>query len=118
VVPASVRVGGLRGLDNPLINVSGTVVFATMTSHAGRAGAEAAVVEFSAATGRPLGTVTPLTDESGMGTWCGALWVDPSGSHALAACGAQGEISGVQFTREDLHFPAPNFSAGPNFFAW
>ncbi len=32
--------------------------------------------------------------------------------------GAMGEISRVQFTREGLHFPAPNFSAGPNFSAW
>jgi hypothetical protein len=116
VVPASVRVGGLRGLDDPLINVDGTVVFATMTSHADAARVEAAVVEFSAATGRPLGTVTPLTNEAGTRTWCGALWVNPSGSHALATCGPSwGEISGVQFTREN---PRLNFSTDPSLVAW
>jgi hypothetical protein len=112
-----VRVGTLRTLDYPLIAAGGTVVFATMTSHAG-GNAQAAVVAFSAATGRPLGVVTPLADESGFGTWCGALWADPSGSQALAACAAQGEVSGTRFTRLNLHFPAPNLSAGNDFFAW
>ena len=72
-------------------------------------------MEFSAATGRPLGVVTPLADESGHGAWCGALWVNPSGSRALAACRVQGEISNGHFTREDLHIPVPN---GRNLFAW
>jgi hypothetical protein len=112
----------LKGLSYPLIDSAGTVVFATMVAHPG-AGAQAAVVAFSAATGRPLGLVTPLADESGMGTWCGALWADPSGSHALAACAVQvethqSELSGTGFTRVNLHFPAPNFGAGPDFFAW
>jgi len=83
-----------------------------MTAHAGSAKARAAVVEFSAATGRPLGVVTPLADESGMGSWCGALWVNPSGSRALAACGVQGEVSNTRFTPANLHFPAHNFSSG------
>ncbi len=118
LIPASVRVGGLAGLAYPLINSAGTIVFATMGTHAGSSSAQAAVVEFSAATGRPLGIVTPLVGESGMGTWCGALWVNPSGSHALAACGVQGEISQGRFTPEYLHFPTGNFSHGSNYFAW
>jgi hypothetical protein len=117
LIPASVRVGGLTGLAYPLINSAGTVVFATMGTHA-RGNPRAAVVEFSATTGRPLGIVTPLVGESGMGTWCGALWVNPSGSHALAACGVQGQISQGRFTPEDLHFPPGNFSHGSNYFAW
>jgi Protein of unknown function (DUF4232) len=117
LIPASVRVGGLTGLAYPLINSAGTVVFATMVTHA-HGNPRAAVVEFSATTGRPLGIVTPLVGESGMGTWCGALWVNPSGSRALAACRVQGEISQGRFTPEDLHFPPGNFSHGTNYFAW
>jgi hypothetical protein len=117
VIPASVQVGALRTLNYPLIAADGAVVFVTMTSHAG-GNAQAAVVAFSAATGQPLGVVTPLAGESGFGTWCGALWADASGSQALAACEAQGEITGTQFTQRNLHFPAPNLSAGNNFFAW
>ena len=86
-------------------------------SHTG-GNAQAAVVAFNAATGRLVGVVTPLAGESGFGTWCGALWADPSGGHALAACGVQGAVSGTQFTKLSLHFPAPNLSAGNNFFAW
>jgi hypothetical protein len=117
LIPASVRVGPLRTLNYPLIAPGGTVVFATMTSHTG-GNAQAAVVAFNAATGRLVGVVTPLAGESGFGTWCGALWADPSGGHALAACGVQGAVSGTQFTKLSLHFPAPNLSAGNNFFAW
>ena len=118
LIPASVRVGTLRTLNYPLIAPGGTVVFATMISDAGGGNAQAAVVAFSAATGRPLGVVTPLANESGFGTWCGALWADPSGSKALAACGVQGQVSSTRFTKLNLHFPAPNLSAGNNFFAW
>jgi hypothetical protein len=117
VIPASVRVGALRTLNYPLIAAGGSVVFVTMTSHLG-VNAQAAVVAFSTVTGHPLGVVTPLAGESGFGTWCGALWADPVGSHALAVCGAQGEITGTHFTQRNLHFPALNFSAGSNFFAW
>ena len=117
LIPASVRVGGLTGLAYPLINSAGTVVFATMVTHA-HGNPRAAVVEFSATTGRPLGIVTPLAGESGMGTWCGALWVNPSGSRALAACGVQGQISQGRFTPQYLHFPTGNFSHGSNYFAW
>lgn len=117
VIPASVRVGTLRTLNYPLIAADGAVVFVTMTSHVG-GNAQAAVVAFSATTGHPLGVVTPLAGESGFGTLCGALWADASGAHALAACGAQGEITGTRFTRRNLHFPVPNFSGGYNSFAW
>ena len=117
LIRASARAGTLRTLNYPVITAAGTVVFVTMTSHPG-GNAQAAVVAFSATTGRPLGVVTPQADESGFGTWCGALWADPSGSRALAACGAQGETAGTHFTRQNLHFPAPNFGAGSNLFAW
>lgn len=117
VVPASARVGALRTINNPLISADGNAVFVTMTSHAG-GNAQAAVVKFSTATGRPLAVVTPLADESGMGTWCGALWSDPSGARALAACGVQGRVDQAHFTPQNLHFPVPNLSAGGNFFAW
>lgn len=117
VIPASARAGTLRTLNYPLIAAGGTVVFVTMTSQVG-GNAQAAVVAFSTATGQPLGVVTPLAGESGFGTWCGALWTDPSGSHALAACEAQGEIVGTHFTQRNLHFPALNFSSGHNYFAW
>jgi len=119
VIPASARVGALRmTFSSPLIAPGGTVVFVTMVSHPG-VNAQAAVVEFSADTGRPLGVVTPLTGESGMGTWCGALWADPSGRRALAACGMIAvEVNGTRFTPQTVHFATRNFSAGPNFFAW
>jgi len=117
VIPATVRVGTLTTLNYPLVTPAGTVVFATMTSHAG-GNPQAAVVAFSATTGRPLGVVTPLVDESGFGTWCGALWANASGSRALAACGVQGMVSGTHFSTKNLHFPAPNFGVGSNFFAW
>ncbi len=42
----------------------------------------------------------------------------PSGSRALAACGAQGETAGTDSTRQNLHFPAPSFGSGSNLFAW
>lgn len=117
LIPASARVGALRTLNYPLITAAGTFVFATMTSHEG-GNAQAAVVAFSAATGRPLDVVTPLAGESGFGTWCGALWANASGSAALSACGVQGMVNGAHFGAENLHFPAPNLSVGSNFFAW
>jgi hypothetical protein len=119
VIPASARVGALRmSFGSPLIAPGGTVVFVTMVSDAGGGNPQAAVVEFSATTGRPLGVVTPLAGESGFGTWCGALWADPSGKRALAVCGIGVQITGTRFARENLHFAVPNFSAGHNFFAW
>jgi hypothetical protein len=114
LIPATVRVAGLTTFDHAIISSGGTVVFATMTSRA-HGNPQSAVVEFSATTGRPVGVVTPLANESGMGGWCGVLWANPSGSHAMAACAAEGEISNGHFTREDLHIPVPN---GRNLFAW
>jgi hypothetical protein len=117
LIPASVRFGALRGISYPLIAADGNVVYGTMTSHAA-GGAGAAVVEFSGTTGAPLRAVTPTTDESGFGTWCGALWADPAGTRMLAACGTQGESGPGGFAPVNLHFPAPNFSAGTGFFGW
>ncbi len=117
LIPASVRFGSLSGIAYPLASADGTAVFATMTSHAG-GNAKAAVVQFSGTTGRPLRLIAPPVGESGFGTWCGALWSDPSGSAALAACRVQGEELDGSFKAVNLHFPAPNLSAGPDFFAW
>jgi hypothetical protein len=72
----------------------------------------------AAVLGRPLGVVTPASGESGHGAWCGALWANPSGSQALAACGTQGKIIDGRFTPGNLHFPALGLSAGQNFFGW
>jgi hypothetical protein len=119
LIPGSVRFGALKGIISPLISAGGNVVFATMTSQS-KASPLAAVVEFDAATGQPLRVVAE-TGEPGMGTWCGALWADPSGRRALAACRTQGEMNSGGFTPLDLHFPAPNWSGGgPGFdwFAW
>lgn len=117
LIPSSVRFAGLHGLLNPLISSDGTTVFVTMTSRAG-ANPQAAVVKFAASTGQPEAVLTPRAGESGIGTWCGALWSDPAGSTATAVCGVQGIIHNAGFAKRDLHFPAPNFSAGPDQFAW
>ncbi|HEV2370945.1 MAG TPA: DUF4232 domain-containing protein [Streptosporangiaceae bacterium] len=117
LIPATVRVGALRGLSDPLVSSGGTVVFVTMTSHVSGA-RRAAVVEFDAHSGRALRMVTPTVGGSGVGTWCGALWANPTGSYALAACGVQGQVSDGRFTRVDLHFPAASAAAGLGYFGW
>jgi len=118
LIPATVRFGALHGIADPLANPAGRVVFATMTSRSGGS-ARAAVVAFSGTTGRPLRLVTPSTDESGFGAWCGALWSNPAGTDVLATCRTQGEWRIGRFTPVQLHFPAPGFSGGgPDFFGW
>ena len=94
------------------------MVFATMVE-GGPSDPKAEVMEFSARTGRALMAVTPARDESGMGSWRGVLWTDPSGVHAAAVCTQQGRIDNGQFTAVDLHAPAYNFSAPrDSFIAW
>ena len=77
------------------------------------------VVEFSARTGHPLRAVTTSADESGHGAWCGALWTDLSGRHALAVCVRMVRIDKGRFTTVNLHFAEPIAAAfGDNYFAW
>ncbi len=117
LISASARFGSYTGVSNPLISPDGSTVFDTMTEHAGIDYARSIVVEFSGQTGRPLRAVTPSVGESGFGAWCGALWADPSGRHALAVCFKQGRIDDGLFTAVSLHFPGGTNSAG-GFFAW
>ena len=118
LIPATVRFGALHGISDPLASPHERVVFATMTSRSGGS-ARAAVVAFSGTTGRPLRLITPSTDESGFGSWCGALWSNPAGTDVLATCRTQGEWRNRRFTPAQLHFPAPGFSGGgPDFFGW
>jgi hypothetical protein len=115
---ARTRLGNFTGLAYPLISADGSRLFATMLS--GRpTEPRAKVVEFSAPSGRALRVVTPARDESGMGSWCGVLWTDPSGAHAAAVCAEQGRIDNGQFTTVNLYAPAYNFSAPrDSFIAW
>jgi hypothetical protein len=115
---ARTRLGDFTGLAYPLISADGTRLFATML-WGGPVNPNAEVVEFSSRTGQALKVVTPTRDESGMGSWCGVLWTDPSGAHATAVCAEQGRIDNGQFTTTDLHAPAYNFSAPrDSFIAW
>jgi hypothetical protein len=106
---------------NPLVSADGSVIYATMTSNGPNRQAE--VVEFSGRTGKPLRAVSPATDESGMGHWCGAVWADPSGQQVAIACASLGLGEGVashgRFSRRDLHLPIYNESVPTaSFIAW
>ena len=115
---ARTHLGDFTGLAYPLISADGSILFATMLWGA-PSNPRAEVVEFSARTGRALRVVTPARDESGMGSWCGVLWTDPSGTHAAAACAEQGRIDNGRFSAADLHAPVYNFSAPrDSFIAW
>jgi hypothetical protein len=103
---------------DPLVDADGTEAFVVLA--AGPEGArQAEIVQISLLTGQPVRAVLPATGESGMGTWCGALWSDPSGQRVAAECGAaQGVIADGQPSQQDLHAPM----GGPTFprqdFAW
>jgi len=115
---AHTRLGNFTGLAYPLISADGSTLFATVL-WGGPGNPRAEVVEFSARTGRALTVVAPPEGESGMGSWCGALWTDPSGSHATAVCAAQGRIDNGHFTASNLHAPTYNLSAPrDSFIAW
>jgi hypothetical protein len=118
LISQSAKFGAYQGVDNPLITPNGSTVFGTMVAGAGTGNARAKVVEFSVATGHPLRSVSPVADESGMGTWCGALWTDASGGLARAVCEQEGMIRNGHFTETDLHFLVPPFGWSKNFFAW
>jgi hypothetical protein len=54
-----------------------------------------------------------------VGSWCGALWSNPSGTRATAVCRGEGRIVGGRFTSRNLHAPAYQFSTPRvSFIAW
>ncbi len=115
---ARTRLGTFTGVAYPLISADGSKVFATML-WGGPANPMAEVVEFSARTGRALKVVAPAAGESGVGSWCGALWSNPSGTRATAVCRSEGRIVGGRFTSRNLHAPAYQFSTPRvSFIAW
>jgi len=115
---AHTRLRNYTSLAYPLISADGSTLFATVL-WGGPDNPRAEVVEFSARTGQALMVVAPARGESGMGSWCGALWTDPSGIHATAICAAQGRINNGHFMPAKLHVPAYNFSTPrDSFIAW
>ena len=115
---ARTRLGTFTGVAYPLISADGSKMFATML-WGGPASPMAEVVEFSARTGRALKVVAPAERESGMGSWCGALWSNPSGTRATAICGGEGRIVGGRFTSRNLYAPTQEFSTPrDSFIAW
>jgi hypothetical protein len=114
VISASARFGSYTGIHNPLITADGSKLFAAM--EAGSSSPKVVVVEFSARTGHPQRAVTAPATESGHGAWCGAVWTDPSGQHALATCYFLFKVDHGRFTRVWLR--SPGASAGGSSFAW
>jgi hypothetical protein len=117
---ARTSLGNFTAVGSPLISANGSRLFATVEwTGGGQQDAMAEVVEFSARTGQALSVVTPPADESGMGTWCGALWTDPSGTLAAAICARAGSIDRGHFTSTNLHVPRYNASTPrDSFIAW
>ena len=70
-------------------------------------------VTANASRGRTLSY--PVITAAGMAVF---VTMTPSGSRALAACGAHGGTAGTHSTRQNLHFPAPSFGSGSNLLAW
>jgi hypothetical protein len=115
---ACTRVGKFTSVASPLISADGSRLFATM-GWGGPSNPMAEVVAFSARTGQALAVVTPAEGESGMGSWCGVVWTDPSGTRATAVCADQGRIDNGHFTTTNLHAPIYNFSTPrDSFIAW
>jgi hypothetical protein len=115
---ARTGLGDFSGLAYPLISADGSRLFATML-WGGPSNPMAEVVEFSAHTGQALAVVAPAEGESGMGSWCGALWTDPSGTRATAVCAGEGRIDNGHFTSTNLHAPTYSFSTPRgSFIAW
>lgn len=116
--PARTRLGRFTVLAYPLISADGSSLFATVL-WGGPSNPMAEVVEFSARTGQALAVVAPAEGESGTGSWCGALWADPSGTHATAVCASEGRIDNGHFTSINLHVPTYSFSTPrDSFIAW
>jgi hypothetical protein len=120
IVSASVAFDGFTSLGawDPLVSADGSTVFLTLASGQQPA-SQAEVVQISLLTGRPVRAVLPATGESGHGTWCGALWSDPSGQQVAAECGlTQGIVSYGQLSQRDLHAPMSEENYPPETFAW
>lgn len=120
ITAQSVSFNGYSGLSDPLVSADGTAVFVTMSNGSG-SNPSAEVVQISLLTGRPVRAVLPAVSESGMGSWCGALWSDPSGQQVTAICGPdeQGTVTDGQLSPRNLHVPIYNESVPrAAFIAW
>jgi hypothetical protein len=120
IVAQSVGFNGYSGLSDPLVSPDGTAVFVTMSNGSG-SNPSAEVVQISLLTGQPVRVVLPPVGESGTGSWCGALWSDPSGQQVTATCGPdeQGTVTDGQLSVRNLHVPLYNESTPrAAFIAW
>lgn len=121
VISESASFNGYTGESNALASADGSTIFVTMGSSAG-GNPLAEVVQFSLASGQPERAVTPPVGVSGHGTFCAAIWSDPSGQQLAADCGPydQGTSSDGTMTQRDLHIPAPMEFGLPRqlFLAW
>ena len=120
LIPAKATFGGYRDPRDPLASADGSTIFVTMSTGAG-VNPFAEVQAFSVQTGALVRVELPPIGESGMGTWCGALWSSPSGRSLVASCGwtDQGVVRGGQLTQRKLNIPAYNGSIQrPDFIAW
>ncbi len=120
ITAQSVSFHGYSGLSDPLVSANGTAVFVTMSNGSG-SNPSAEVVQISLLTGQPVRAVLPAVGEAGMGSWCGALWSDPSGQQVTAICGPdeQGTVTDGQLSPRNLHVPIYNESVPrAAFIAW
>lgn len=121
VISQSAKFNGYTGESNALASADGSTIFLTMGSSAG-GNPLAEVVQFSLTSGQPERAVTPPVGVSGHGTFCAAVWSDPSGQQLAADCGPsdQGTSSDGTVTQRDLHIPAPMEFGLPRqlFVAW
>ncbi|MHB1432986.1 MAG: hypothetical protein ACYCVZ_12820 [Streptosporangiaceae bacterium] len=92
LAPSSARVGQFRGIIAGQILASGSAVYA-LTSRPLRAWTtiEVAVVAFPVRGGRPR--ILSRSAQTGMGSYCGALWVDRSGRQVITSCGAHAGLT-------------------------
>jgi hypothetical protein len=120
ITAQSVSFNGYSGLSDPLVSADGTAIFVTMSNGSG-SNPSAEVVQISRLTGQPVRAVLPAVSESGTGSWCGALWSDPSGQQVTAICGPdeQGTVTDGQLSPRNLHVPIYNESIPrAAFIAW
>jgi hypothetical protein len=120
ITAQSVSFHGYSGLSDPLVSADGGAVFVTMSNGSG-SNPSAEVVQISLLTGQPVRAVLPAVSESGMGSWCGALWSDPSGQQVTVICGPdeQGTVTDGQLSPRNLHVPIYNESVPrASFIAW
>jgi hypothetical protein len=111
--------GGYGDPRDPLASADGSTIFVTMRTVAGHTPL-AELMAVAVQTGTVSRVVLPPVGESGIGTWCGALWSSPSGRSLVASCGwTQGLVTGGQATLRKLTVPVYNESIPrPDFIAW